>query len=103
MRAHCCQLMHKQLTDWHCEIHQDRYKCPDALIDYLPVFDEYSIIVHDGGTSSVVIHFCPWCGAKLPPSKRARWFEEVEALGFSNPEDSHIPGKYRTDEWYRPH
>jgi hypothetical protein len=94
-------MMHAQLTGWKCGLHTDRYECPDALIEYLPQFDEYGIIVHDGGTSSILIQFCPWCGTKLPPSRRAQWFEEVETLGFSNPEDERLPAKYRTDEWHK--
>jgi hypothetical protein len=43
---------------------------------YHPTFDEYGIIVHDGGPSFVVIAYCPWCGVGLPESKRDRWFTE---------------------------
>ena len=32
----------------------------------------YGLIIHDGGTSAVTIQFCPWCGSKLPASKRDR-------------------------------
>jgi len=53
-----------------CHTHADIYDCPDNLISYLPSFNEYGLIVHDGGTSSIVITYCPWCGAKLPESTR---------------------------------
>ncbi|WP_438824020.1 DUF6980 family protein [Bacillus sp. JJ1773] len=33
------------------------------------IFDEkhndYGLIIHDGGTSSIGISFCPWCGSKI--------------------------------------
>ena len=40
------------------------------FIDYLPQLDEYGLIIHDGGTSHYVIHYCPWCGHRLPKSTR---------------------------------
>jgi hypothetical protein len=49
-----------------CEQHADPFECPDALIDHSAQTGEYGIIVHDGGSSCVVIKYCPWCGAKLP-------------------------------------
>jgi hypothetical protein len=49
-----------------CETHSDRHACPDCLIDYWPSTDRYGIMVHDGGTSMIVIAYCPWCGTKLP-------------------------------------
>jgi hypothetical protein len=65
------------------------------------VFNEYGIIVHDGGSSSsITIAFCPWCGAQLPESLRDRWFEALESLGFDNPFEQEIPKEYKTDEWY---
>jgi hypothetical protein len=54
-----------------CPQHPDRHDCPDALIGYSPKFDEYGLLIHDGGTSSLAIRFCPFCGAALPHSKRA--------------------------------
>jgi len=64
------------------------------------VFNEYGLIVHDGGSSSITIEFCPWCGTQLPESLRDRWFDELEALGFDNPFEQDIPKKYKTNEWY---
>jgi hypothetical protein len=84
-----------------CATHPDRYQCPDALIDYSARFDEYGIIVHDGDISSVKISYCPWCGAELPPSRRAEWFDELAKLGISDPTEDELPPKYRGDGWYR--
>jgi hypothetical protein len=53
-----------------CDMHSDRFECPDALIAYAPRSKTYGIIVHDGGSSTIGIDFCPWCGAKLE-KKRA--------------------------------
>lgn len=82
-----------------CQQHPDRWDCPDALITYSTRFDEYGIIIHDGGTSKIAIYYCPWCGSKLPESQSNRWFDELEALGFLDPFDDDIPEQYKDDRW----
>ncbi len=97
---HCCEMMEEKLN-YKCPDHEDAFECPDILIKYEAMFDEYGIIIHDGGTSVIGINFCPWCGAKLPESKRNLWFEELEKLGYKDPWDQNIPEKFKTDAWYR--
>jgi len=74
----------------------------DTPILYTRHFDEYGIKIMDGGSSSILINVCPWCGEKLPESKRERWFVELEQLGFIRPEFEEVPKKYQTDEWFKP-
>lgn len=64
----CCEPMADQLT-WSCEVHAHRYDCPDALISFTDDLgkDNYGLIVHDGGSASIEIRYCPWCGARLFP------------------------------------
>jgi hypothetical protein len=97
---HCCEAMRGQI-EFTCKQHASPHQCPDALVSYWPKFNEYGLIVHDGGSSIMIISFCPWCGAKLPASLRERWFAELEALGFDDPHLQKIPARYNTDEWYR--
>lgn len=52
-----------------CDEHPDPHDCPDNLIYLSEQFDEYGILVHDGGASYVIIQYCPWCGTNLPESK----------------------------------
>jgi len=66
----CCAKMESQLN-LRCAEHLDPHECPDNLIYHSEQFDEYGILIHDGGSSSSVIQFCPWCGTKLPESKRS--------------------------------
>ena len=89
---HCCSQM-KEATKLNCKIHNNIYDCPDVLISYYPKFYEYGIIVHDGGTSSISIKFCPFCGTKLPKSKRDKWFDKMEKLGIDVDNDE-IPKVY---------
>ena len=84
-----------------CVEHPSRFDCPDALVDYAPRFDEYGLIVHDGGVSVVAIDYCPWCATRLPESKRDRWFAELARLGFDDPLSHDIPVPFRSDLWWR--
>ena len=56
--------------------------------------------IRDGGTPYIIIEFCPWCGKKLPNSKRNEWFDEIEKLRIE-PSSEDIPEKYLTKKWYR--
>lgn len=95
---HCCRRM-KFAVESECEQHSDRWDCPDAIMSYSAKFDEYGIIVHDGGSSSISIDHCPWCGSKLPESQRDRWFDELEKLGFTDPSEEKIPEIFTDDRW----
>jgi len=59
----CCIKM-KNHASFRCDIHADKFECPDSLID-IRDSGTYAIIIHDGGTSGIEINFCPWCGARL--------------------------------------
>jgi hypothetical protein len=69
MEQHCCEDLRRE-AERTCDQHPDRFACPDCLIHYSPKFREYGLIVHDGGTSFIVIRYCPWCGTRLPESSR---------------------------------
>ena len=99
-KTYCCAMMTAQIAH-HCEQHADVFACPDALIVYTPQFDKYGIIIHDGGSASITIHYCPWCGTTLPDSKRDRWFAELAALGFDDPVMQPIPEAFMSDAWYQ--
>lgn len=68
MDMHCCQMMSERVN-YHCNQHDSPFDCPDHLILYTKA-GRYGLIVHDGGTSSIKIQFCPWCGKKLGESSR---------------------------------
>ena len=89
-----------EMVAYTCDQHPDRFDCPDCLVSYLPKFDEYGLIIHNGGSSSMSIQFCPWCGTRLPESKRDRWFDELAALGFDDPSEQDVPDRFKTAAWY---
>jgi hypothetical protein len=69
VRRHCCGRMEEGLK-FDCSRHADVFGRADSLVYYSARSGEYGLIVHDGGTSYIVISYCQWCGAKLPESKR---------------------------------
>lgn len=100
MTSHCCPEMREQVS-FQCDRHKDVFECPDALVAYAARYDEYGLVIHDGGASVRLISHCPWCGRKLPESRRSQWFDELKALGFDEPTVQEVPEKYKTDAWYR--
>jgi len=96
----CCHQMAEQ-ANFRCSDHPNPFDCGDSLIFYSPVFDEYGLIIHDGGASYLHITHCPWCGVRLPKAKRDLWFETLEELGYDAPLDQNIPKEFTTDAWYR--
>ena len=97
-RSVCCDAMRARLSET-CEVHPDPADCPDVVVDYSPRVDEYGIPVHDGGSGWIVIEYCPWCGAKLPESRRDEWLAAVRAHGV-DPWTDEIPAPYDTDAWW---
>jgi len=63
-------------------------------------FREWSVVVPDGGESSICLSYCPWCGAPLPSSMRDQWFDNMDALQIAPPYND-APRKYLSDEWWR--
>lgn len=39
--------------------------------DALAADRRIGLMIHDGGTASIRIHFCPWCGIRLPTDSDA--------------------------------
>jgi len=87
-----------QYAEFHCDQHPDPKDCHDATIKYDEIFDEYSI-PHGDGVSQLTISNCPWCGTKLPESKRDLWFDTLESIGYDDPWDQEIPEEYKSKSW----
>ncbi|MDX8361787.1 DUF6980 family protein [Cytobacillus sp. IB215316] len=100
MEQHCCETM-THYVNFKCKQHPNIFDCPDSLIHYTENLDEYGLIIHDGGTSVLTIYYCPWCGNKLPESKRDLWFETLYKLVFDDPTEQRIPDEFLTEKWYK--
>ena len=95
----CCEKM-DFFVNQKCDVHNNIYECPDIIILYEDRYDEYGIIIHDSGESYIKIEFCPWCGKKLPKSKRELWFQELENKGYENPFEEDIPEEFNSSKWW---
>ena len=97
---HCCTALRDQV-DFRCDVHPERGGCGDYLIAFTEVFDEYGLWVHtdeDGSASSwLSIHYCPFCGSKLPPSRREQWHDLLEERGL-DPDD--LPAQFDRYGWW---
>lgn len=63
--SYCCEMMENKLRE-SCPTHGRN--CPDIVMSRLtkgPGAGRFGIPVHDGGSSVVVIDYCPWCGKDL--------------------------------------
>jgi hypothetical protein len=92
----CCVGMEDALH-FECDQHEDPFACADALVVYHEPFDEYGLVIHDGGASYVLISHCPWCGATLPASRRDDWFDAVSACGIDPNAD--LPPEFLSAAW----
>lgn len=99
MTKHCCEYMNENVLDLYNSIDKSD---ENKVVYFCPSVREYGIPVRESNPSSyIVIEFCPWCGKRLPTSKRDEWFDELEGLGYDDPFIQEIPSKYKTDEWYK--
>ncbi|WP_371816392.1 hypothetical protein [Roseateles sp. DAIF2] len=64
MTAHCCDSM-SYWANRTCDQHATPFECPDALVLFDATSGQYGLIVHDGGSSTITIQHCPWCGHRL--------------------------------------
>jgi hypothetical protein len=90
---YCAAMKHGTGTG-HVSEHPENEK---IVVEYNEVFDEHTVEV-PGGASRQLIYFCPWCGERLPPSKRDQWFNELEAQGLDPLKDP-VPEPYKTAAW----
>jgi len=103
MNKYCCNDMRSHI-EHKCDVHDDVYECCDHLFLYNAIYDEYGVIIHDGGSSYIEIAFCPFCGHRFNESKRYKFFELLEnELHYGDLEISNgdIPEEFKSDEWWR--
>ena len=66
MAQHCCEMMRRRVESV-CDVHTDRFDCPDCLVHYSESRNSYGLIIlNEAGGGVISIAYCPWCGAKLP-------------------------------------
>lgn len=88
-------------SEHRCERFEHALLDPDVPIDYYDVYREVTIKVLDGGSSGLLLSFCPFCGWRFPDSLRDEWFDRLEELGIE-PEDPMLPLAMRSNAWWQP-
>ena len=88
-----------------------KHCCPDMQymveeennsIIFVPQYREYGVPIRDGGSSYLLVKFCPWCGAKLPDSLRNEFFDILEKLGIDYPcPKNKLPKAMRSEKWWQ--
>jgi len=94
---HCCLDMAYAISHPVETEHQG----PNRVLDWIASWDEYLIPMPYDGYFSTLIRYCPFCGGRLPESKRTRWYETLWSLGFLDPGCEEIPTEFDTDRWWR--
>lgn len=101
----CCEDMEEHVYLVDLNVSFDGGDEDTKVVYYSSKFDEYGIPIHDGengsATSFITIEYCPWCGKRLPESRRDEWFDTMFKLGYDYPCDQDIPEEFKTSEWYR--
>ena len=65
MANHCCEMM-RWNVEKTCDIHPDRFDCPDCLVHYYDKHNSYGLIIpNEAGGGVIGISYCPWCGTQL--------------------------------------
>lgn len=73
----------------------------ESPIRYIKKYREFGILILDGGTSMMIIKYCPYCGEKLPEQLRDKWFGELEKLGILDPFNNKVPAEFHSDRWWK--
>ena len=63
-------------------MHASPFECWDNEFIYNEVYDEYGAISRNPEHHVTMLRFCPFCGTKLPESRRDDWEDALKAQGF---------------------
>ena len=104
MVKHCCEDMCNNIyvTNEH-DILDDTKTDECKVIYFSARFREYGIPVKNCekiASSYITINVCPWCGKRLPSSKRDEWFDRLRKMGYNSPLSQKIPSQFESDDWY---
>jgi hypothetical protein len=99
-KAHCCDQMTRQVSSAWAMAESPLLGSTDQRVYWSPAFDEYGLICQPSA-EILLIQFCPFCGAKLPESKRDAWFSELKRTGWKDWGDA-IPKEMLSHDWDEP-
>lgn len=97
-KTHCCAGMDAQ-ANFVCSDHEDLWDCSHVFVYYSSTWNEYAI-ENLTRTDNGILDYCPYCGTKLPESRRGAWFDLAEPLGLT-PLLGEVPKEYLGFNWLR--
>jgi len=98
-REHCCPTMTQQINLTSALGVGPLEGSTDQRVYWSPVFDEYGLICQPS-MEILLIQFCPFCGTKLPPSRRNAWHEALRKTGWQSWGDP-IPPRLLEIDWQK--
>ena len=98
MAKHCCKTMDFFVFEDNKTMEEAALE--DKLICFRANIQEYGIPCIGCSDSYYRLSYCPWCGKKLPKSRRIKFLKILRKKGFEPFEDDDIPQEYKTSEWY---
>jgi hypothetical protein len=97
VKEHCCAEMSEQANMAFPDAKSPLLGSTDKRIYWSPVFDEYGLICQPSA-EVLPIHHCPFCGFRLPVSRRDEWFATLENGGWQTWGDP-IPSELLAHDW----
>ncbi len=97
VKEHCCHEMTEQVNSVWPDAETPLLGSTDQRVYWSPVFNEYGLICQPS-PEVLKIQFCPFCGAKLPESRRDAWFKRLEEIGWRSWGDP-IPNELLVHDW----
>ena len=94
---HCCMDMAFAISEPVLTPHQGS----NRIIDWIASWNEYRIPMPHEGYASALIRHCPWCGVRLPASRRDEWYRTLWGLGYDDPGEQELPPEHESDHWWR--
>lgn len=96
-KEHCCALMAEQANLTYPEAAGALLGSTDKRIYWSPLFDEFGLICQPSAEILLIAN-CPFCGTRLPPSQRNKWFAKLGSVGWKNWGDP-IPREFFFHAW----
>jgi len=90
---HCCDTMEFYATE------------KNSLVEYDREDRSYSFFLYkDSRGTNQIMHYCPWCGSKIPKDLRDIWVKILqEEYGLKEPylNRDKLPREFLSDEWWK--
>jgi hypothetical protein len=96
-KDHCCQEMSTQVNLFSEGERGPLQGTTDKRVYWSPIFDEYGLICQPSAEILAIRH-CPFCGTRLPMSRRDAWFARLERTGWRAWGDP-IPRSLLNHDW----